>query len=163
MIYANFFWATAMNYSTSEKAMDSYYSNASSKDYPSTYRLPSANQPETISELTNALRQIQTQVDTIHQDVASLRAHSAQSTSKALQTNQINLGGYAPSIRLAFQSIKWFFLFLIGFAVVFIFSATLGGRQISELLLSFLTPVLIPVAIVTFCTVAVVVIFESLK
>lgn len=152
-----------MNSSISEKAMGSYYSNVFSKDYPSTHRLPPAKQLETISELTNALKQIQTQVDTIYQDVAYLRAHSAQSTSKAMQTSQSNLGGYSPSVRLAFRIVKWFFLFLIGFAVISVFSATLGGEQFFKPLLSLLEPVLVPVVIVTFCTVAVVVIFESLK
>jgi hypothetical protein len=52
-----------MNYSISEKAMGSYYSNVFSKDYPSTHRLPPAKQLETISELTNAFKQIQTQMD----------------------------------------------------------------------------------------------------
>ena len=71
--------------------------------------------------------------------------------------------GYSPAVELAFAALKYFFLFLAGFTIAHILSASLGASQIVELLFGLFTFCLKPLAALTFCIVALVALVESLK
>ena len=70
---------------------------------------------------------------------------------------------YSPPVKLAFSAIRWLFLFLLGFSLACIFSASLNAPQVVTLLLQLFSVCLKPLVVLTFCSVAIAVFLESLK
>jgi hypothetical protein len=71
--------------------------------------------------------------------------------------------GYSPIVELGFAVLKYFFLFLAGLTIASILSASLEASQLVELLFGLLTVCLKPLAAMTFCIIAIVVLVESWK
>lgn len=70
---------------------------------------------------------------------------------------------YSPTVKLAFSVLRWFFLFLTGFTVACLFSAILQATIVVEILIHLLSRSIGPLAILTFCTVTIATISESLR
>jgi membrane-associated phospholipid phosphatase len=71
--------------------------------------------------------------------------------------------GYSPVVNLALTVLKYFFLFLAGFTIAYLLSASLGASQLVELLFELFTFCLKPLLAFTFCIVAIVIVVESWK
>lgn len=70
---------------------------------------------------------------------------------------------YSPTVRLAFGVLRWFFLLIAGFSIACLFSASLQATTAVEILVHLLSRSIGPLAILSFCTVAIAVISESLR
>ncbi len=64
---------------------------------------------------------------------------------------------------LASRFLKYFFLFLFGFAIAYVLSLTFGAANIAIFLVSFVIASVWRLGLILFCLIATTVIFESLR
>ncbi len=70
---------------------------------------------------------------------------------------------YSTVIKLGFKALKWLFLFLVGFSIAYIVSASLPAPQVLSALTSLISLILTPLIVLTLCIMASSAILESLK
>ena len=70
---------------------------------------------------------------------------------------------YSSIFRLGFKALKWLFLFLVGFAIACVVSASLQAPQVLEALISLMSAILAPLIVLILCIIAGAAILESLK
>ena len=66
-------------------------------------------------------------------------------------------------LTLAFHATKWLFLFLLGFCLAYVFSASLNAVFVVQMLSSLLSLALVPLVVLTFGTIAIAAFLESIK
>ncbi|QZZ21616.1 hypothetical protein J5X98_03910 [Leptothermofonsia sichuanensis E412] len=70
---------------------------------------------------------------------------------------------YSPSFILGFRVMKWCFLFVVGFAIAFVFSQSVGATSLASAILAFTLRLFVPLVALTFCTIALIIFLESLR
>lgn len=70
---------------------------------------------------------------------------------------------YGPLLKLGFQAIKYFFLFIAGFSIACVISACLDATQVLNVLQVLASKAFGPLSALTFCIVAIVVLLESFQ
>ncbi len=70
---------------------------------------------------------------------------------------------YNPALKIAFNVLKLFCLFLFGTGITFVISASLQATTVVTILISVFSQVFVPLAVVTFSIVATAIILESFK
>jgi uncharacterized membrane protein len=78
--------------------------------------------------------------------------------SKIMDSNQDTL-----LFRFASKSLKYFLLVLVGIAIAYVLSSSLGILQIIPILLYLLQQFLLPLGIILLCLITTAVIIESLR
>ncbi len=73
------------------------------------------------------------------------------------------LGRYSLIVNLAFRVLSWLFLFVMGFAIALIVSASLNAGAVVNTLLELIKLCLPPLAVLALCIIATTAILESLK
>jgi hypothetical protein len=70
---------------------------------------------------------------------------------------------YSLIVRMGFRTLRWLFLFLIGFLIACVMSASLQAKPVVDTLLSIMPAMLPPLIVLTLCVIAGAAILESLK
>ncbi len=70
---------------------------------------------------------------------------------------------YSGVVRLGFRALKWLFLFLMGFSVACVLSASLQAQSVLTVLMGLVSMTLVPLVLLTLCILLGVAILESLK
>lgn len=70
---------------------------------------------------------------------------------------------YSGVVRLGFRVLKWLFLFLMGFSVACVLSASLQAQSVLSVLMGLVSMTLVPLVVLTLCVLLGVAILESLK
>jgi hypothetical protein len=70
---------------------------------------------------------------------------------------------YSSVVKLGFKALRWLFLFLAGFAIACVVSASLQASEVVAALNSLMSLILAPLIVLTLCVMAGAAIFESLK
>lgn len=70
---------------------------------------------------------------------------------------------YSPLLKLGFQAVKWFFLFMSGFSIACVISACLDATGVISVLQMLASKAFGPLAVLTFCIVAIVAVLESFR
>jgi hypothetical protein len=110
--------------------------------------------------MQNANQQMHTQLLRLQQQLEERDRAPIQSPA---QIENEGFYGYSIVVRLGFKSLKWLFLFLIGFAIACIVSASLQAPQVLQALISLMSAILAPLIVLVLCVMAVAAIIESLK
>lgn len=133
---------------------------------------PADSQPsqkdEEIALLTEQLRamhaanqQMQAQLQRLQQQLNDRDRPIAP--MRPIQLSTENASDYSTVVRLGFKALKWLFLFLIGFSIACVVSASLQAPQVLETLISLMSMILAPLIVLTLCVMAGAAILESLK
>jgi len=126
------------------------------------------NDSAEIARLTEQLRamhlenqQMQTQLQRMQQQLNE-RDRPLVPT-RPIQSLTENANDYSTVVRLGFKALKWLFLFLIGFSIACVVSASLKAPQVLETLISLMSMILAPLIVLTLCVMVGAAILESLK
>jgi hypothetical protein len=82
---------------------------------------------------------------------------------RPFQLENMNHNQSSPTIKLAFNAVKYFSLFLLGTGIAFVVSASLKATGVISILSLLFSQVFVPAIAVTFCIVAAAIILESFK
>lgn len=114
--------------------------------------------------VTTELKTLQLQLQAVQAQVIELEATVRQPIDRRVTTPALLQTQDSPMVKLAFGSIKWLFLFFIGFALVWLLAAGLRAPDdVIQTLQRFMQDWFGRLAVLTFAIVATVVLFESLK
>ncbi len=134
------------------------------------HRIPpmAQNDPEIIAQLTAQLqamearnRQMQAQLTHMQQQLAD--RDRANIPTRPLHITTETEHDYSTVVRLGFKSLKWLFLFLIGFSIACVVSASLQAPQVLGALTSLMSTILAPLIVLTLCVMVGAAVLESLK
>lgn len=139
-----------------------------SPDAASTPQLSQAQlSPEAVADLIeqmrtmqNANQQMQAQLLRLQQQ---LEERDRAKIQRPIQISNESSNDYSNVAKLGFRALKWLFLFLIGFAIACVVSASLQAPQVLQALISLMSTVVAPLIILILCVVVGAVIVESLK
>lgn len=70
---------------------------------------------------------------------------------------------YSTVVRLGFKALKWLFLFLIGFSIACVVSASLQAQPVLSALITLMSMILAPLIVLTLCVMIGAALLESLK
>lgn len=70
---------------------------------------------------------------------------------------------YSTVVRLSFKALKWLFLFLVGFSIACVVSASLQAPQVLETLTTLMSMILAPLIVLILCVMVGAAVLESLK
>ncbi len=126
------------------------------------------NDSAEIARLTEQLRamhlenqQMQVQLQRMQQQLNERDRPLAP--TRPIQISTENANDYSTVVRLGFKALKWLFLFLIGFSIACVVSASLKAPQVLETLISLMSMILAPLIVLTLCVMVGAAILESLK
>lgn len=122
---------------------------------------PVADAPE-IAQLYEQIRQMQIQQEVLRQQLLARDRAQNSYSNRFFEFQAGSPSHYSPAVNLAFSVLKWLFLFVVGFVIACIVSATMGASDIVQTLVKLMELCLVPLTIFTLCVVATVTIFESL-
>jgi len=133
------------------------------------------NEAETISQLTAQLQaveaknqQMQAQNQQMQAQLTRLQQQleerdRAQMPNRPIQITSEASNDYSTVVRLGFKALKWLFLFLIGFSIACVVSASLQASQVLAALTSLMSMILAPLIVLTLCVMIGAALLESLK
>ena len=126
------------------------------------------NNAETIAQLTAQLQamqssnqQMQAQLQYLQQQLEE--RERAKMPTRPIQISPETANDYSTVVRLGFKALKWLFLFLIGFSIACVVSASLQVPHVLAALISLMSMILAPLIVLTLCVMAGAAILESLK
>lgn len=137
---------------------------------PSTVSSPQSNWSElnpdlSPAALTQMLEQMQAQNQQIqaqlHQLQAQLNAQKSAGRSRPVPAQPPS--DYSSYVRLGFRALKWLFLFLVGFSIACVVSASLRAPEVVATLTSLMSLLLAPMVVLTLCIIIGCAILESLR
>lgn len=70
---------------------------------------------------------------------------------------------YSNYVRLGFRALKWLFLFLVGFSIACIVSASLQAPEVVDALISLMSMILAPLIVLTLCIIIGCAVLESVR
>jgi len=105
-------------------------------------------------------QQIQAQ---LFQLQAQLNAQKQASRSRSFQPVPLSNSDHSNYIRLGFRALKWLFLFLVGFSIACVVSASLRAPEVVATLTSLMSLLLAPMVVLTLCIIIGCAILESLR
>ncbi|WP_146135833.1 hypothetical protein [Phormidesmis priestleyi] len=115
-----------------------------------------------IAILTTQINLLQAQLHTMQYRLDELET-MANPINRRYRAPEPENTNYSPIVKLSFKAMKLLFLFLVGFALVYIIAGSLGASPVTEVLRILISVWLMPLAAMTFCIVALASIVESLK
>ncbi|MDX2240228.1 MAG: hypothetical protein NW224_06050 [Leptolyngbyaceae cyanobacterium bins.302] len=123
---------------------------------------------ETIARLTEQLhamqfsnQQMQAQLQRMQQQ---LEEHDrVKPPTRPMPITPETANDYSTVIRLGFKALKWLFLFLIGFSIACVVSASLQAEPVLAALISLMSMILAPLIVLTLCVLIGAAVLESLK
>lgn len=123
---------------------------------------------EAITQLTAQLQamearnqQMQVQLSRLQQQLED--RDRAQMPSRPIQITSDTANDYSMVVRLGFKALKWLFLFLIGFSIACVVSASLQASQVLSALTNLMSLILAPLIVLTLCVMIGAAVLESLK
>lgn len=115
---------------------------------------------EQMRTMQSANQQMQAQLLRLQQQ---LEERDRPRMQRPIQISSENSSDYSTIVRLGFRALKWLFLFLIGFAIACVVSASLQASQVLDALISLMSTILAPLIVLILCVMAAAAIVESLK
>jgi hypothetical protein len=126
------------------------------------------NDVDTIAQLTAQLQtmhahnqQMQAQLSRMQQQLEARDRFDMP--NRPIQITSESAHDYSTIVRLSFKALKWLFLFLIGFSIACVVSASLQAPQVLAALISLMSMILAPLIVLTLCVMVGTAILESLK
>lgn len=129
---------------------------------------PLARQPEPPPQsfdYSDVFRTLIDRIDALQQQIEVLRQQLTMlQRPEIIQVPIANPSArYSPSFILGFRVVKWCFLFVVGFAIAFVFSQSVGATSLASAILTFTLRLFAPLIALTFCTIALIIFLESLR
>jgi len=126
------------------------------------------NDAETIAQLTEQLQAMRVNNQQMEAQLRQLQRQleerdRAQMPNRPIQISLESENDYSTVARMGFKALKWLFLFLVGFSIACVVSASLQLPQVLGALTSLISLVLAPLIVLTLCVLAGTAILESLK
>ncbi|MBF2029802.1 MAG: hypothetical protein IGS48_24115 [Oscillatoriales cyanobacterium C42_A2020_001] len=116
---------------------------------------------EQLKAMHSANQQMQAQLQRLQQQLNERDRPVAP--TRPIQISTESASDYSTVVRLGFKALKWLFLFLIGFSIACVVSASLQAPQVLETLTSLMSMILAPLIVLTLCVMVAAAILESLK
>ena len=129
---------------------------------PSTPQFISSEVAPTIARLTAQINLLHTQLHTLQYRLDELET-AATPVNRRYRAPDPETTNYSSIVKLSFKAMKLLFMFLVGFALVYILAGSLNASSVTEILRMLMSVWLMPLAAMTFCMIAVASIVESLK
>ena len=146
-------------------------SDANMADAVGSHRSP--QDATTIAYLTDQLQvaqarnqQLETQLHWLQQQLESRdRANRERDTlpNQIVNLSPDSFQSYSGAVRLGLRVLKWLFLFLMGFSVACVLSASLQAQPALTALMGLVSTILVPLMVLTLCVLLGVAVMESLK
>ncbi len=128
---------------------------------------PTQLSPEAVARLIEQMRtmqqanqQMQAQLLRLQQQ---LEERDRMRIQRPIQIGNESSNDYSTVVRLGFRALKWLFLFLIGFAIACVVSASLQAPQVLQALMSLISTIVVPLIVLILCVMVGAAIVESLK
>lgn len=127
---------------------------------------------DAIASLTEQLKaaqatnqQLQAQLYQLQQEMTQQRVDQRDRAvpTRPLQPIPELPNDYSTVVRLGFKALKWLFLFLVGFSIACVVSASLQAPQVLDTLISLMSMIIAPLIVLILCVMAGAAILESLK
>lgn len=123
---------------------------------------------ETIARLTEELKTMQAVNQQMQNQVLWLQQQLTERDRAKASLRPPQFFAEAPNdyslvVRLGFKALKWLFLFLSGFSIAYVVSASLRASEILAALTSLMSLILVPLIALTLCILVGTAILESLK
>lgn len=115
---------------------------------------------EQMRTMQNANQHMQAQLLRLQQQ---LEERDRTGLHRPIQIGNESSNDYSTIVRMGFRALKWLFLFLIGFAIACVVSASLQAPQVLQALISLMSTILAPLIVLVLCVMAAAAIIESLK
>lgn len=115
---------------------------------------------EQMRTMQNANQQMQAQLLRLQQQ---LEERDRLKIHRPVQVGNESSNDYSIVVKLGFRALKWLFLFLVGFAIACVVSASLQAPQVLQALISLISTILTPLIVLILCVMAGAAIVESLK
>jgi hypothetical protein len=123
--------------------------------------------PEAFARLLEQMRSMQSANQQMRDQLLRLQQQlEDRDRFKVPPPAQVENGGssdYSTVVRLGFRALKWLFLFLIGFAIACVVSATLQAPGVLQALISLMSTIMAPLIVLILCVMIAAALFESLK
>ncbi len=110
--------------------------------------------------MQHANQQMQAQLLRLQQQ---LEERDRMRVQRPIQIGNESSNDYSTVVRLGFRALKWLFLFLIGFAIACVVSASLQAPQVLQALMSLISTIVVPLIVLILCVMVGAAIVESLK
>jgi uncharacterized coiled-coil protein SlyX len=138
---------------------------------PNSHNLPTIKaqqDAETIAKLTAQLQAMQFSNQQMQAQLQRLQQQLEDRDRITPPTRPIQItpdGGneYSTVVRLGFKALKWLFLFLIGFSIACVVSASLQAQPVLTALITLMSMILAPLIVLTLCVMIGAALLESLK
>lgn len=126
------------------------------------------NDAETIAHLTAQLQAMEARNQQMQAQLQRLQHQleerdRAQMPNRPIQITPESANDYSNIVRMGFKALKWLFLFLFGFSIACVVSASLQAPQVLAALISLMSMILAPLIVLTLCVIAGAAMLESLK
>lgn len=128
---------------------------------------PTQLSPEAVARLIEQMRtmqhanqQMQAQLLRLQQQ---LEERDRMRVQRPIEIGNESSNDYSTVVRLGFRALKWLFLFLIGFAIACVVSASLQAPQVLQALMSLISTIVVPLIVLILCVMVGAAIVESLK
>ena len=122
---------------------------------------------EQLQAVQSVNRQMQAQNQQIQAQLLQLQAqlnnHQQAPRSRPLPPVPQGNSDYSNYVRLGFRALKWLFLFLVGFSITCVVSASLRAPEVVATLTSLMSLLLTPMVVLTLCIIIGCAILESLR
>lgn len=115
---------------------------------------------EQMRTMQNANQQMQAQLLRLQQQ---LEERDRVRIQRPIQIGNESSNDYSTVVRLGFRALKWLFLFLIGFAIACVVSASLQAPQVLQALMSLISTIVVPLIVLILCVMVGAAIVESLR
>lgn len=119
--------------------------------------------PTMIDNLLSESKLTQAQMQRLQQHFVDANLYYSKRSLKPPQSSSVRYDNYSTTIKLAFNALKYFSLFLVGTGIAFVISASLQATTVVNILISLFSQVFVPIVVVTFSIVAIAIILESFK
>ncbi|MDX2232777.1 MAG: hypothetical protein NW220_24315 [Leptolyngbyaceae cyanobacterium bins.349] len=138
--------------------------------YPHNSAMPmAASDADKIAQLTAQLQAMQSSNQQMQMQLQQLQLQLIEERDRGQKPNRLvqltseTAQDYSVVVRLGFRALKWLFLFLIGFSIACVVSASLGATPVLATLNGLISIILAPLIVLTLCVMIGVAILESLK